>query len=135
MTQLSCCGRSILRVYLLATLMSPPCFNQYRLMFPLSPQCEKKLKQKGSLPPKYALELLSIYAWEKGSGAQDFDMAEGFRTVLELVIQYQHLCVFWTVNYSFDDEILRNFLLGQIRRTRCPKPLRFLPLFPPTLFW
>ncbi|XP_070625746.1 2'-5'-oligoadenylate synthase 2 isoform X3 [Bos indicus] len=80
--------------------------------------CEKKLKQKGSLPPKYALELLTIYAWEKGSGAQDFDMAEGFRTVLELVMQYQHLCVFWTVNYSFDDEILRNFLLGQIRRTR-----------------
>ncbi|XP_010826888.1 PREDICTED: 2'-5'-oligoadenylate synthase 2 isoform X3 [Bison bison bison] len=80
--------------------------------------CEKKLKQKGSLPPKYALELLTIYAWEKGSGAQDFDMAEGFRTVLELVIQYQHLCVFWTVNYSFDDEILRNFLLDQIRRTR-----------------
>ncbi|XP_070242165.1 2'-5'-oligoadenylate synthase 2 isoform X2 [Bos mutus] len=80
--------------------------------------CEKKLKQKGSLPPKYALELLTIYAWEKGSGAQDFDMAEGFRTVLELVMQYQHLCVFWTVNYSFDDEILRNFLLGQIQRTR-----------------
>ncbi|XP_055406060.1 2'-5'-oligoadenylate synthase 2 isoform X1 [Bubalus kerabau] len=80
--------------------------------------CENKLKQKGSLPPKYALELLTIYAWEKGSGAQDFDMAEGFRTVLELVIQYQHLCVFWTVNYNFDDEILRNFLLTQIQRTR-----------------
>ncbi|XP_069414213.1 2'-5'-oligoadenylate synthase 2 isoform X1 [Ovis canadensis] len=80
--------------------------------------CESKLKQKGSLPPQYALELLTIYAWEKGSGAQDFDTAEGFRTVLELVIQYQHLCVFWTVNYSFDDEILRNFLLTQIQRTR-----------------
>ena len=104
-------------------------------MFPLFPQCESKLKQKGSLPPKYALELLTIYAWEKGSGAQDFDTAEGFRTVLELVIQYQHLCVFWTVNYSFDDEILRNFLLTQIQRTRCPKPLCFLTLFPPTLFW
>ncbi|KAJ1074028.1 hypothetical protein K5549_007266 [Capra hircus] len=81
-------------------------------------ECESKLKQKGSLPPKYALELLTIYAWEKGSGAQDFDTAEGFRTVLEFVIQYQHLCVFWTVNYSFDDEILRNFLLTQIQRTR-----------------
>ena len=116
--------------------VSPPCFNQCRLMFPLSPQCENKLKQKGSLPPKYALELLTIYAWEKGSGAQDFDMAEGFRTVLELVIQYQHLCVFWTVNYNFDDEILRNFLLTQIQRTRCLKPLHFfLTLFPPTLFW
>ena len=122
-------------VHLLATRVSPPCFNRYRLMFPLFPQCESKLKQKGSLPPKYALELLTIYAWEMGSGAQDFDTAEGFRTVLELVIQYQHLCVFWTVNYSFDDEILRNFLLTQIQRTRCPKPLCFLTLFPPTLFW
>ncbi|KAI4536300.1 hypothetical protein MG293_013692 [Ovis ammon polii] len=91
--------------------------------------CESKLKQKGSLPPKYALELLTIYAWEKGSGAQDFDMAEGFQTVLELVIQYQHLCVFWTVNYSFDDEILRNFLLTQIQRTRYTSSFFFLCLF------
>ncbi|KAG5198744.1 hypothetical protein JEQ12_007340 [Ovis aries] len=91
--------------------------------------CESKLKQKGSLPPKYALELLTIYAWEKGSGAQDFDTAEGFRTVLELVIQYQHLCVFWTVNYSFDDEILRNFLLTQIQRTRYTSSFFFLCLF------
>ncbi|XP_065760645.1 2'-5'-oligoadenylate synthase 2-like isoform X1 [Muntiacus reevesi] len=82
--------------------------------------CERKLKQKGSLPPKYALELLTIYAWEKGSRAQDFDLAEGFRTVLELVKQYQHLCIFWTVNYSLNDEseVLRNFLLDQMKRTR-----------------
>ncbi|MBV96716.1 2'-5'-oligoadenylate synthase 2, partial [Eschrichtius robustus] len=80
--------------------------------------CGSKLKQKGSLPPKYALELLTIYAWEQGSGAQDFDTAEGFRTVLELVTKYQHLCVFWLVNYNFDDETVRNFLLTQIQRTR-----------------
>ncbi|CAI9157136.1 unnamed protein product [Rangifer tarandus platyrhynchus] len=89
-------------------------------MFPLFPQCECKLKQKGSLPPKYALEMLTIYAWEKGSRAQDFDLPEGFRTVLELVIQYQHLCIFWLVNYSLNDEsrVLRNFLLDQMKRTR-----------------
>ncbi|XP_059974523.1 2'-5'-oligoadenylate synthase 2 isoform X1 [Mesoplodon densirostris] len=80
--------------------------------------CGSKLKQKGSLPPKYALELLTIYAWEQGSGAQDFDTAEGFRTVLELVTKYRHLCVFWMVNYSFDDETVRNFLLTQIQRSR-----------------
>ena len=105
-------------------------------MFALFPQCERKLKQKASLPPKYALELLTIYAWEKEGRAQDFDLVEGFRTVLELVIQYQHLCIFWTVNYSLKDEskVLRNFLLDQMKRTRCSKPLRFLTLFPPTLF-
>uniref|UniRef100_A0A8P0P2L7 2'-5' oligoadenylate synthase n=1 Tax=Canis lupus familiaris TaxID=9615 RepID=A0A8P0P2L7_CANLF len=81
-------------------------------------QCERKLKKKGSLPPKYALELLTIYAWEQGSGAENFDTAEGFRTVLELVTKYQQLCVFWTVNYNFDDETVRNFLLTQIQKTR-----------------
>ncbi|XP_043757618.1 2'-5'-oligoadenylate synthase 2 [Cervus elaphus] len=83
--------------------------------------CERKLKQKGSLPPKYALELLTIYAWQKGSRAQqDFDLAEGFLTVLKLVEQYQHLCIFWTVNYSLNNEsqVLRNFLLDQMKRTR-----------------
>uniref|UniRef100_A0A8C0KYM0 2'-5'-oligoadenylate synthetase 2 n=1 Tax=Canis lupus dingo TaxID=286419 RepID=A0A8C0KYM0_CANLU len=81
-------------------------------------QCERKLKKKGSLPPKYALELLTIYAWEQGSGAENFDTAEGFRTVLELVTKYQQLCVFWTVNYNFEDETVRNFLLTQIQKTR-----------------
>uniref|UniRef100_A0A8C6AH53 2'-5'-oligoadenylate synthetase 2 n=1 Tax=Monodon monoceros TaxID=40151 RepID=A0A8C6AH53_MONMO len=76
-----------------------------------------KLKQKGPLPPKYALELLTIYAWEQGSGAQDFDTAEGFWTVLELITNEQHLCVLWMVNYNFDDEIVRSFLLTQIQRT------------------
>uniref|UniRef100_A0A480S5S1 2'-5' oligoadenylate synthase n=2 Tax=Sus scrofa TaxID=9823 RepID=A0A480S5S1_PIG len=80
--------------------------------------CERKLKQKGSLPPKYALELLTIYAWEKGSGVLSFDTAEGFRTVLKLITEYQHLCIFWTVNYNFDNEIVRNFLLAQMQRTR-----------------
>lgn len=105
----------------LAELVVPPCRNQCRLTHPVFLQCEKKLKTKGSLPPKYALELLTIYAWEQGSGVEDFDTAEGFRTVLELVTQYQQLCIFWTVNYSFEDEIVRNFLLTQIQKPRCPE--------------
>lgn len=74
------------------------------------------------------MELLTIYAWEKGSGVLSFDTAEGFRTVLKLITEYQHLCIFWTVNYNFDNEIVRNFLLAQMQRTRCPKaqPLLFL---------
>ncbi|PNJ82601.1 OAS2 isoform 4 [Pongo abelii] len=81
-------------------------------------ECERKLKPKGSLPPKYALELLTIYAWEQGSGMPDFDTAEGFRTVLELVTQYQQLCIFWKVNYNFEDETIRKFLLSQLQKTR-----------------
>ncbi|XP_053445290.1 2'-5'-oligoadenylate synthase 2 [Nycticebus coucang] len=81
-------------------------------------QYERKLKTKGVLPPKYALELLTVYAWEKGSARQDFDTAEGFRTVLELVIQYQQLCIFWTVNYNFEDETVKKFLLIQIQKSR-----------------
>ncbi|XP_053784502.1 2'-5'-oligoadenylate synthase 2 [Desmodus rotundus] len=89
-----------------------------RLMKHWYKQCARKLKEKRSLPPKYALELLTIYAWEQGSGMVDFNTAEGFRTVLELVTQYQQLCIFWMVNYNFENEIVKNFLLTQIRKTR-----------------
>ncbi|EPQ01944.1 2'-5'-oligoadenylate synthase 2 [Myotis brandtii] len=90
-------------------------------------QCERRLKKKGSLPPKYALELLTIYAWEQGSGATSFDTAQGFRTVLELVTRYQQLCVFWTVNYNFENETVRNFLLKQLQR---PRPVILDPADP-----
>lgn len=100
----------------------PPCLGQYHLTISLFPQCERRLKKKGSLPPKYALELLTIYAWEQGSGATSFDTARGFRTVLELITHYQQLCVFWTVNYNFENETVRNFLLSQLQRPRCPNP-------------
>ncbi|XP_023576321.1 2'-5'-oligoadenylate synthase 2 [Octodon degus] len=81
-------------------------------------QCEKKMKPKGSLPPKYALELLTIYAWQQGNGMEDFSTAEGFRTVLELVTKYQQLSIYWTDNYNFQDETTRQFLLAQLQRTR-----------------
>lgn len=100
----------------------PPCLDHYHVTLPFSLQCEKKLKKKGSLPPKYALELLTIYAWEQGSGQVDFDTTEGFRTVLELIRQHRQLCIFWTVNYNFEEAVVRNFLLTQLQKTRCPKP-------------
>ncbi|EDM13767.1 rCG21407, isoform CRA_b [Rattus norvegicus] len=76
------------------------------------------MKPKASLPPKYALELLTVYAWEHGSGTDGFDTAEGFRTVLDLVIRYRQLCVFWTVNYNFEEDHMRKFLLTQIQKKR-----------------
>uniref|UniRef100_A0A8C8SCR9 Ubiquitin-like domain-containing protein n=1 Tax=Pelusios castaneus TaxID=367368 RepID=A0A8C8SCR9_9SAUR len=54
-----------------------------------------------SLPPKYALELLTIYAWENGTQqAEKFITAEGFHTVMKLLCQYRELCIFWTEFYD-----------------------------------
>ncbi|NXF81257.1 OASL2 protein, partial [Sclerurus mexicanus] len=63
---------------------------------------ELKLKYpKEDLPPKYALELLTIYAWEEGTGSSDsFVTAQGFRTVLELLLRYQDICIYWEKYYS-----------------------------------
>uniref|UniRef100_A0A8C3SYA6 2'-5' oligoadenylate synthase n=1 Tax=Chelydra serpentina TaxID=8475 RepID=A0A8C3SYA6_CHESE len=71
-----------------------------------------------SLPPQYALELLSVYAWEQGSRDRAFDMAEGFRTVLELIRQHKQLCVYWTIYYNFADEVLAGFLHQQLQKAR-----------------
>ncbi|XP_052024854.1 2'-5'-oligoadenylate synthase 2 isoform X3 [Apodemus sylvaticus] len=92
--------------------------NLIRLIKHWYKQYERKMKPKASLPPKYALELLTVYTWEQGSGTHDFNTAEGFRTVLDLIIKYQQLCIFWTVNYNFEEEHMRKFLLTQIRKKR-----------------
>ncbi|XP_042309921.1 LOW QUALITY PROTEIN: 2'-5'-oligoadenylate synthase-like protein 2 [Sceloporus undulatus] len=48
-----------------------------------------------SLPPKFALELLAIYAWEEGTGRKEqFNTAEGFCTVMKLLVQYEELCIY-----------------------------------------
>ncbi|NXD99727.1 OASL2 protein, partial [Chaetorhynchus papuensis] len=53
------------------------------------------------LPPKYALELLTIYAWEEATGSHEsFVMAQGFRTVLELLCWPQEICIYWEKYYS-----------------------------------
>lgn len=60
-----------------------------------------------SFPPKFALELLTIFVWEEGTGsAEKFDTAEGFCTVMKLIIQYQDLCLYWTKYYDLEDSII-----------------------------
>ncbi|XP_054450224.1 2'-5'-oligoadenylate synthase 3 [Pteronotus mesoamericanus] len=81
-------------------------------------QCTKMPKGKGPLPPQHGLELLTVYAWEQGSRDPQFNMAEGFRTVLELVTQYRQLCVYWTVNYNCEDKTIRDFLKMQLQKNR-----------------
>nr|AYA44740.1 oligoadenylate synthetase 1 isoform p46 [Pithecia pithecia] len=87
--------------------------------------CKKKLGKP--LPPQYALELLTVYAWEQGSMKTDFITAQGFRTVLELVINYQQLCIYWTVYYDFKHPSIREYLRNQLRK---PRPVILDPADP-----
>ncbi|XP_055493611.1 2'-5'-oligoadenylate synthase 3-like [Leucoraja erinacea] len=90
---------------------------------PYKPQ----LRSDKDLPPKYALELLTIYAWESAEKGVDFSTAEGFRTVLELIVQYKHLCIFWTTNYSFNSSRIATFLKNKLKE---PKPMILDPADP-----
>ncbi|XP_050015024.1 2'-5'-oligoadenylate synthase 3 isoform X1 [Alexandromys fortis] len=90
-------------------------------------QCNKMVQGKGSLPPQHGLELLTVYAWEQGSQNPQFNMAEGFRTVLELVSQYRQLCIYWTVNYNAEDEAIGDFLKLQLQK---PRPIILDPADP-----
>uniref|UniRef100_A0A8B9NLD3 2'-5'-oligoadenylate synthetase like n=1 Tax=Accipiter nisus TaxID=211598 RepID=A0A8B9NLD3_9AVES len=72
------------------------------------------------LPPKYALELLTIYAWEEGTGSHDsFVMAEGFRTVLELLRQHGEICIYWEVYYSLQHSQIGAHV-RKLLRSPCP---------------
>ncbi|XP_010597263.2 2'-5'-oligoadenylate synthase 3 isoform X1 [Loxodonta africana] len=90
-------------------------------------QCNKMPKGRGSLPPQHGLELLTVYAWEQGSQEPQFNMAEGFRTVLELVSQYRQLCIYWTVNYDAEDKTIGDFLKRQLQK---PRPIILDPADP-----
>nr|AYA44751.1 oligoadenylate synthetase 1 isoform p46 [Saguinus labiatus] len=87
--------------------------------------CKEKLGNP--LPPQYALELLTVYAWEQGSLKTDFITAQGFRTVLELVINYQQLRIYWTVYYDFENPRIREYLSRQLNK---PRPVILDPVDP-----
>ncbi|XP_040587307.1 2'-5'-oligoadenylate synthase 1A [Mesocricetus auratus] len=78
--------------------------------------CKEKLREP--LPPLYALELLTVYAWEHGSRVSEFNTAEGFRAVLELVTKYRQLQIYWTVYYDFQDLVVFTHLLRQLGKDR-----------------
>nr|XP_012611800.1 2'-5'-oligoadenylate synthase 1 isoform X3 [Microcebus murinus] len=87
--------------------------------------CKEKLGKP--LPPKYALELLTVYAWEQGSMAPGFITAQGFQTVLELVINYQHLCIYWTLYYDSKNPDIGEYLQRQLKK---PRPVILDPADP-----
>ncbi|XP_031193559.1 inactive 2'-5'-oligoadenylate synthase 1B-like isoform X2 [Mastomys coucha] len=75
-------------------------------------------KLRVPLPPQYALELLTVYAWECGSRDCEFNTAQGFQTVLELVTKYKWLCIFWTVYYDFREKKVSEYLHQQLKKDR-----------------
>ncbi|XP_059105655.1 2'-5'-oligoadenylate synthase-like protein 2 [Peromyscus eremicus] len=75
--------------------------------------------RRAALPPKYSLELLTIYAWETGTeSSENFNLDEGFVAVMELLRDYQDICVYWTKYYNFQNEVVGNFLKQQLKRDR-----------------
>uniref|UniRef100_D4A5A2 2'-5' oligoadenylate synthase n=1 Tax=Rattus norvegicus TaxID=10116 RepID=D4A5A2_RAT len=78
--------------------------------------CKEKLGKP--LPPQYALELLTVYAWERGNGITEFNTAQGFRTILELVTKYQQLRIYWTKYYDFQHPDVSKYLHRQLRKSR-----------------
>lgn len=90
-----------------------------------STQCKEQLEKP--LPPQYALELLTVYAWEQGCQETGFITAQGFQTVLELVLKYQKLCIYWKRNYNSENPIIEEYLTRQLAK---PRPVILDPADP-----
>nr|XP_020034644.1 2'-5'-oligoadenylate synthase-like protein 2 [Castor canadensis] len=74
---------------------------------------------RAALPPKYALELLTIYAWEMGTDKSDnFNMDEGLVAVMKLLRDYEDICIYWTKYYDFQNKIVRDFIKQQLKSSR-----------------
>ncbi|NXE88147.1 OASL2 protein, partial [Menura novaehollandiae] len=80
------------------------------------------------LPPKYALELLTIYAWEEATGSCDsFVMAQGFCTVLDLLCRHREICIYWEKYYSLQHREIGDHVKGLLCS---PRPVILDPADP-----
>uniref|UniRef100_A0AC11D016 Uncharacterized protein n=1 Tax=Ovis aries TaxID=9940 RepID=A0AC11D016_SHEEP len=77
-----------------------------------------KMKYEYKLPAQYALELLTIYAWEQGSSKPQFSTAQGFRTVLALILKHQDLCIYWKKYYDLENPTISQYLRRQLAKSR-----------------
>ncbi|NXW53752.1 OASL2 protein, partial [Eurystomus gularis] len=121
-----------------------PCFTELQKKF--VKRCPAKLKNllrlvkywykellkpqypTADLPPKYALELLTIYAWEEGTGSSDsFVMAAGFRSVLELLRRHREICIYWEKYYSLQHSQIGAHIKKLLRS---PRPIILDPADP-----
>ena len=67
----------------------------------------------------YALELLTVYAWETGTKESErFRLDKGLVTVLQLLIEYKRLCISWTKYYTLQNPITEDFVRNQLTEKR-----------------
>lgn len=50
--------------------------------------------------------------------SESFNLAEGFRTVMELLKEYSDICIYWTKYYNFENEVVNDFLRQQLKAQR-----------------
>uniref|UniRef100_A0A4W3JKQ9 2'-5' oligoadenylate synthase n=1 Tax=Callorhinchus milii TaxID=7868 RepID=A0A4W3JKQ9_CALMI len=82
---------------------------------------KNELTNGNRIPQKYAVELLTIHAWEQNGKLEGFKTAEGFRTVLELICRYRELCIYWNHYYKLSsngNKALTEFVKRKLRGTR-----------------
>ncbi|KAM4827788.1 2'-5'-oligoadenylate synthase-like protein isoform 2-T2 [Thomomys bottae] len=74
---------------------------------------------RANLPPLYALELLTVYAWEEGTQEENnFRLEEGLTTVMELLQDYELICIHWTKFYTLQNPIIGNCVRKQLKKQR-----------------
>ncbi|XP_053444224.1 2'-5'-oligoadenylate synthase-like protein [Nycticebus coucang] len=74
---------------------------------------------RANLPPIYALELLTIYAWEMGTQEEEnFMLDEGLTTVMELLREYKFICIYWTKHYTFQNPVIEDCVRKQLKKKR-----------------
>ncbi|KAG8504675.1 2'-5'-oligoadenylate synthase-like protein 1, partial [Galemys pyrenaicus] len=74
---------------------------------------------RAELPPLYALELLTIYAWETGTQEdENFRLDRGLATVMELLLEYKFLCIYWTKFYTLQNPDIGDFVRNQLKKER-----------------
>lgn len=71
-----------------------------------------------NLPPDYALELLTIYAWENSTELETFRMEEGLTTVMELLRDVRFLCIYWTKYYTLQNPVIEDCVRKQLKADR-----------------
>nr|XP_037851981.1 2'-5'-oligoadenylate synthase-like protein isoform X2 [Chlorocebus sabaeus] len=82
-------------------------------------QYVKARSPRANLPPLYALELLTIYAWEMGTEEdENFMLGEGFTTVMDLLQEYDVICVYWTKYYTLQNAIIEDCVRQQLNKER-----------------
>lgn len=86
---------------------------------PTSLQYVRDKCPRANLPPLYALELLTVYAWEAGTQEDtNFRLDEGLATVMELLQDYELICIYWTKYYSLQNPVIADFVRKQLKRER-----------------